>query len=121
MAEPTVREGDLLWSPSPDMMRASVMQRYIDWLAQTRGVTFADYHALWRWSVTELSDFWQSIWDFFDIQATTQPHAVLADARMPGAVWFPGATLNYAAHAFRHASADRPAILFQSEGERFRR
>jgi acetoacetyl-CoA synthetase len=116
MAEPTVREGDLLWSPSPDMMRASVMQRYIDWLAQTRGVTFADYHALWRWSVTELSDFWQSIWDFFDIQATTQPHAVLADARMPGAVWFPGATLNYAAHAFRHASADRPAILFQSEG-----
>lgn len=116
MTERPVREGDLLWSPSPEMMRASRMQQYIDWLAQMRGLTFADYHALWRWSVTDLSAFWQSIWDFFEVQATTPPQAALADARMPGAVWFPGATLNYAAHAFRHADAERPAIIFQSEG-----
>lgn len=116
MTERPVREGDLLWSPSPEMMRASRMQQYIDWLARTRGLTFDDYHALWQWSVTDLSAFWQSIWDFFDVQATTPPQAALADARMPGAVWFPGATLNYAAHAFRYAEAERPAIIFQSEG-----
>lgn len=116
MTERPVREGDLLWSPSPEMMRASRMQQYLDWLAQTRGLTFHDYHALWQWSVTELSAFWQSIWDFFEVQAATPPQAALADARMPGAVWFPGATLNYAAHAFRYANADHPAIIFQSEG-----
>jgi len=116
MTEQTVREGDLLWSPSPDMMRASVMQQYIDWLAHTRGLRFDDYHALWQWSVAELSDFWRSIWDFFDVQATTPPQAALTDAAMPGAVWFPGATLNYAAHAFRYIDAERPAIIFQSEG-----
>ncbi len=36
---------------------------------------------------------------------------------MPGARWFGGATISYAEHAFRNASADRPAILFQSESE----
>ncbi|MDW8145012.1 MAG: acetoacetate--CoA ligase [Roseiflexaceae bacterium] len=116
MTEHPVREGDLLWSPPPEMMRASRMQQYIDWLAQTHGLTFNDYHALWQWSVTDLPAFWQSIWDFFDVQATTLPQTALADARMPGAVWFPGATLNYAAHAFRYADAERPAIIFQAEG-----
>lgn len=116
MTEHPVREGDLLWSPSREMMRASHMQQYIDWLAHTHGLAFDDYHALWQWSVTELSAFWQSIWDFFDVQATTPPQAALADARMPGALWFPGATLNYAAHAFRYAEAERPAIIFQAEG-----
>ncbi|MGB9752157.1 acetoacetate--CoA ligase [Roseiflexus castenholzii] len=116
MIEHPVREGDLLWSPSSEMVRASVMQRYIDWLAHMRDLRFDDYHTLWQWSITDLSAFWQSIWDFFDVQATTSPQAVLADASMPGAVWFPGATLNYAAHAFRYADAERPAIIFQSEG-----
>ena len=36
------------------------------------------------------------------------PSVVLASDRMPGARWFPGVRLNYAEHAFRHASA-RPA------------
>lgn len=34
---------------------------------------------------------------------------------MPGAKWFPGATLNYAEHVFRHVRDDRPALIFRSE------
>src|SRR4029077_7798176 len=36
-------------------------------------------------------------------------------ARMPGARWFEGATLNYAEAIFARASADRPALLVASE------
>ncbi|MBW3669734.1 MAG: acetoacetate--CoA ligase, partial [Actinobacteria bacterium] len=41
--------------------------------------------------------------------------AVLGSRQMPGAEWFPGARLNYAEHALRHATAERPAIVFAGE------
>jgi len=34
---------------------------------------------------------------------------------MPGATWFEGAHINYAENIFRQASADRPALVYQSE------
>ncbi|NWG22700.1 MAG: acetoacetate--CoA ligase [Chloroflexi bacterium] len=120
MTDLPIQEGAILWAPSADMARTSAMQRYIDWLADMRGLAFDDYHSLWRWSVDEPAAFWRSIWDYFDVRAVSPPHTALADASMPGAVWFPGATMNYAEHAFRHATAEHPAIIFQSEGAPFR-
>ena len=38
---------------------------YQNWLRDKRGLSFATYNDLWRWSVTELDAFWQSIWDYF--------------------------------------------------------
>jgi acetoacetyl-CoA synthetase len=34
---------------------------------------------------------------------------------MPGARWFPGTTLNYAAHALRRRDSDRPAVVARSD------
>ena len=70
--------------------------RYTRWLREERGLDFdattnEGYDRLWRWSCDDLAAFWQSIWDYFAIAAAT-PHAcVLAEEKMPGAVWFPGA------------------------------
>jgi acetoacetyl-CoA synthetase len=93
--------------------------RYQRWLRQTRGLQFADYDALWRWSVADLPAFWGSVWDYFAVQSPTPCRAVLEDARMPGANWFPGAQLNYAQHLFTHADASHaaghPAIVFADE------
>jgi acetoacetyl-CoA synthetase len=80
-----------------------------------RGIDLADYRAAWEWSTTEIEAFWASLWDFFRIQSSAPYAGVLEDRTMPGARWFPGARLNYAEHALRHADDDRPAILFQSE------
>jgi acetoacetyl-CoA synthetase len=77
------------------------MGRFLAWLQESRGLRFADYAALWEWSVSDLPAFWQSIWDYFEIHAYDPPTGVLADAHMPGARWFPGATLNYAEHVLR--------------------
>jgi len=92
---------------------------YQDWLARERGLRFDDYDALWQWSVTDLDAFWRSIWDFFGVESPTPFSAVLAEDRMPGARWFPGAQVNYAQHLLRHAdaahAAGHPAILFQNE------
>src|SRR5687767_2074045 len=92
---------------------------YQRWLHETRGLSFADYDALWRWSVTDLDAFWRSIWQFFDIRSPTPFSRVLSDDRMPGARWFDGAQVNYAQQALRHAdaahAAGHAAILFADE------
>ena len=82
---------------------------YQDWLQSTHQLHFADYPALWRWSVTDLDAFWQSIWDYFDMQSPTPHSAVLARNVMPGAQWFPGAQANYAQQVFRHVQAAHTA------------
>jgi len=92
---------------------------YQQWLAQRHGLRFATYDDLWRWSTTDLRAFWQSIWDWFDIESPTPHRAVLEAEVMPGARWFSGAQLNYARQVLRHAdaahAAGHPAIVFQNE------
>jgi acetoacetyl-CoA synthetase len=104
-----------LWRPSAEFASASRIADYRRWLAVRHGLRFDGYDALWRWSVEHLPEFWQSIWDYFDLHSDSPVTAVLADARMPGARWFEGARLNYAQQVFRHASAQQPAIRFAGE------
>lgn len=79
------------------------------------GLDGSDYAALHRWSVTDLEGFWGAVWEYFDIDANTPYEQVLAEETMPGARWFPGATLNYACHALRHVTDDGVAILALDE------
>ena len=92
---------------------------YQNWLRDQRGLQFANYDALWRWSTTELNAFWQSIWDYFDLKSPTPHTAALADNRMPGARWFPGAQVNYVQQVLRHVDAAHaagfPAIVSHNE------
>ena len=92
---------------------------YQDWLARERGLRFANYEALWQWSVSDLDAFWRSIWDYFDIVSPTPFARAIGEHKMPGAQWFEGAQLNYTQQVFRHAkaahAAGHPAIVFQNE------
>ena len=83
--------------------------------SNNKGLSFATYDDLWKWSVINLEDFWESIWEFNKIQASQPYSQVIADRKMPGTKWFPGAKLNYAEHVFRWANLDTPALKFQSE------
>jgi acetoacetyl-CoA synthetase len=103
------------WQPSAAMISAAKITAFIDWLAAERGLKFADYDALWRWSVDDLEGFWGAVWDYFAIPAATPRTRVLVDARMPGAQWFPGVTMNYVEQVFRHVTPSRPAIVSRNE------
>ncbi|GLZ57521.1 MULTISPECIES: acetoacetate--CoA ligase [Micromonospora] len=93
--------GDMLWAPPADVRERSRIGAYLRWLREHRGLDFGDYDALWRWSTTDLDGFWRSIWDHFEVIAHTPPTATLTQRVMPGARWFPGATLNYAENVLR--------------------
>ena len=96
-----------LWTPPAELVERAVMTRYM----RERGL--GTYEEAWRWSVTDLDGFWGSIWEFFGVQGTYDQ--VLSDRRMPGAVWFPGAEVNYAEHLFRGKDPGATAIVHASE------
>ncbi|MGC2888901.1 MAG: acetoacetate--CoA ligase [Candidatus Acidiferrum sp.] len=110
-----VREGELLWTPSAAQVEDANVTRFAKWLARERGLQFASYEAMWKWSVTELDDFWQAIWDYFRVESSAPHTRVLGKRTMPGAEWFPGARLNYAQHVLRNEHAGGDALLFMSE------
>ena len=110
-----MQPGELLWTPVPERIRQANVTALADWLARERGRHFADYRALWRWSVEDLEGFWQALWDYFAIESSAPHTRVLERRAMPGAEWFPGARLNYAQHVLRGERAGGDVLLHLSE------
>ncbi|MFN8185444.1 MAG: acetoacetate--CoA ligase [Gaiellales bacterium] len=105
----------ILWRPTSEQAGATHLAGFVDWLESERGLRFAGYEQLWRWSVDELPAFWEAVWDYFEVRAHAPYRAVLGSRAMPGAEWFPGAELNYAEHVFRGRDPGSVAIWHSSE------
>ena len=115
MSTPT-DQPTVLWEPTEEQIEHATITRFSRWVAETRDVDVADdYHALWRWSVEDVEGFWAAIWEFFDVQSETGYEQVLGSREMPGAEWFPGATVSYARHVFRGRDDADVAIRHASE------
>lgn len=108
----TVTTIEAQWVPSDRDIAEAQVTRFARFAEERTGRTFADYHALWQWSVDDVEAFWGALWDYFDLGERAD---VLDGAEMPGARWFPGATLNYVDQVVRQARTDRPAIIHVSE------
>ena len=107
-----------LWAPSAERAAGSALAGYMTWLGESRGLSFDSYQDLWRWSVDELEEFWQSLTEYFGVRWHLTPQQVLIDRRMPGAEWFPGGTLNWAEHALL-GEGESTVVVYRSEsGER---
>ena len=106
-----------LWRPPADVRDRTRIGAFLRWLSSERGLEFDGYQDLWQWSVDQPAEFWQAIWDHFEVVSHEPPVAALPEARMPGADWFPGARLNYAEHVLRMPGvADaEPVVLAYSQ------
>ncbi|WP_316174308.1 acetoacetate--CoA ligase [Bradyrhizobium sp. SZCCHNRI1073] len=98
------------------------MALYRQWLRDNRGLHLENFEEMRQWSIRDLDGFWRSIWDYYDLQSPTAFSTVLGKRTMPGAVWFPGASVNYAQQVFRHVeaadAAGLPAIISSHEDGR---
>lgn len=103
-----------LWEPGP-AADDSRIARFQGFLAVSRGLTFPDYDALWRWSVDELEVFWAAVWEHFELDQVSGYDAVLDGDGMPGARWFPGAELNFATYLLGQGSAEDAVIVDADE------
>jgi acetoacetyl-CoA synthetase len=113
------RTPEILWTPSPEDVENAELTSFMRWLSDKRGVAFGgDVDALWRWSVTELEEFWAAIWDYFDVQSEAPYVRVLDRRAMPGAKWFEGCRVNWAEHILRNATSEAPALVVVDENAR---
>ncbi len=113
MADTTT--GAAIWRPTRERVERARITAFLAWLARERGLVFGDYESLWQWSVTDLEGFWSAVWQFFDVRASQPYTRVLAEARMPGARWCPGARLNLVDQVMRHAAGEGPALVCRNE------
>ena len=92
------------------------MTRFMAFVADW-GVAVSGYRELYEWSVTRPLVFWDAMWDFGGIRGTKGTQ-VAADAdRMPGARFFPEATINFAENVLRDGDdPDAAAIVASAEG-----
>ena len=99
---------EILWQPSPGRIERAWLTRF-----QREVGVAGGYAELWRWSVEDIERFWAAIWEFFQVDGSYE--RVLGSRAMPGAEWFPGAEVSYAAHVFRGKPDSRVAIRHASE------
>ncbi len=109
--------GKLLWQPSDERIKQSNMYRFMQVVNEKYNQTFTDYPGLYQWSVENIPEFWATLWDFAEVQAS-QPYTEVIDdvSKMPGAKWFSGARLNFAQNLLRYRD-DRTAIVFKGENQ----
>ncbi len=79
----------------------------IEELARFVGVP-GGYDDLWAWSVRDLDGFWSGVARHLGLDL---PGPVLAEERMPGAVWFPEARVSYAATVLDGRPEDEVAVV----------
>jgi acetoacetyl-CoA synthetase len=105
-----------LWTPTEERKTSSEMYRFLQYVNRTYGKNFSDYPSLYRWSVEQVPDFWEAVWNYMDILHSAPYTAVVDDlARFPGAHWFPGAKLNYAENILRWCDDPGVGIVFRGE------
>lgn len=80
-------------------------------LREKRGLDFADYGELQRWSVTDLPGFWSAVQQYLGVPFRTAYRDVLEEERMPGARWFPGVRTNYADGLLADGDPREPALI----------
>lgn len=106
--------GDLLWSPSDEMVSKANVTQFIAWL-RARGDKFESYEELRRWSVADIAGFWEAVWRYFEVTSSEPYECVLRNEDMPGAEWFPGARVNYIRTLLSKGSGDKTAIYAAGE------
>ncbi|WP_408899407.1 acetoacetate--CoA ligase [Nocardioides sp. R1-1] len=74
--------------------------------------TTQEYDELWAWSVTDLDAFWSLAAEHLGFPL---PGPALAEERMPGAVWFPDARVNYAAAVLDGRPDEEVAVVGVTE------
>ena len=113
--------GRCLWAPK-QYRSSSQMTRFREWIAEREGVELKDYWALHRWSIENLTSFWEAMFEYFEIESATPYKSVLSDGPMWDVRWFEGASVNFAQHILRamEQEPDRTALIVGNESGELR-
>ena len=104
-----------LWVPTPERVARAKVTAFARTAERRVERKFPDYRSLYQFSIERPADFWRAVWDFAGIRGSMGERLVENLDAMPGAQFFPDATLNFAENLLRRRDAGA-AIVFNGEG-----
>ena len=69
----------ILWSPNPSNISKSKMAAFMQFVNQKYGYSFRDYSDLYKWSVSEIGLFWESVALFASSVSNSDIYLFLSD------------------------------------------
>ncbi len=103
-----------LWEPSRERVERAHLTRFQHLVESRWRVSVSTYHELHRFSIDHPDEFWPLMWEFGGIIGDRGDAVVRDVDRMPGARFFPDATLNFAENLLRRRDGEA-AIVFWGE------
>ncbi|MFX1364806.1 MAG: AMP-binding protein [Promethearchaeota archaeon] len=104
-----------LWEPSDKWIKNAEVTHFIEFVNKNYKLNLKDGKDLYRWSVNQISDFWDAIWKFCKIISSIPYDKVVEDLSVfPGTKWFPGTKLNFAENLLKYKD-EKLAFIFQGE------
>ena len=108
-----------LWNPATDRIANSQMTRFQQFVEERYNKTFNNYAALHAWSITEIDDFWSSVWEFCGVKANKPYQQVTTDLdQFPGTRWFAGSELNFAENLLAYKDDQLAIVSLLENGQR---
>ena len=105
----------ILWHPSRAQIDNAEITDFANWVERNHGFNWQQvYNRLWSWSVEHSDLFWKSIWDWHGIIGHQGERILINPDKIPGAQFFPDATLNFAENLLQQAD-DQIAISSHHE------
>ncbi len=105
-----------LWHPPQKLIDEANMTRFIAEVNRQYDQSFADYDALYQWSIDEKESFWSTLWEFCEVIGDKGERVLIDGSDIEKARWFPDATLNFAENLLRKNSSEI-AIYFRAENQ----
>ena len=106
----------ILWNPKEEFCKDSNMMKYIEWVNKNYNSTIRNYQDLYKWSINDLGNFWESLWNYFGIKRDKEPDKIIEYSDMMNAQWFNGARMNYAENIMNLSKQEIPIIGLDESG-----
>ncbi len=113
--EKKIVSNPVMWTPSDERIKSSQMSKFIKEINDKYNLVLTSFADLHSWSVNNKSEFWSSIWDFFEIIGSKGKEPYIdPENQMPGSKFFPNGSVNYAENMLLGDDFGA-AIIFKSE------
>jgi acetoacetyl-CoA synthetase len=103
-----------LWIPSAERINNSNLSQYFSFLDSHYNLKISSFTELYEWSVSNIENFWEIIWEYSRIIHRSKYHSILEGKEIWNCRWFPGSELNFAENLLRF-NDDRIAIISERE------
>ena len=105
----------LLWKLKEEKLNKTNLFSYSSYIKKNFNIDCGnDYNKLWKWSVDNNTDFWNSIWDFTKVKGHKGKIILEKSNIFYKNKFFPDAQLNYTENLLKKFDKN-PAIIFKSE------